>query len=653
MSNASISSPARIPYPDLILFCLTALGVSLLFYHRFYFGDELFSFAYGLRHEGSFWGVFGDLNAYKPRVVMNALWATIVALDLPRWMAMLVNVAGLAGCAALSYWLVIKEAGAPRLAAILVGLLVVLSRFNVMLYYDYVSGTVETLSLMLFLAGIVCARADIFAGHMPGSSRADRIASVSCFVLAVLVHERYVIGLAGVMAIVLASQLMPPRSSRRYDRLVFPVVAVAVPGILFGVLVKTLSDHSLAMGTSGQVVKVGPETLKVAITYVSNVFLGTNFGPQWFVGLLNHDHPWALRVFCILGAGSLGAWILPWLLKRYSPENAPQIGRSSLVFLAAAMGMIAIASLPGAARQEARWMYPVFVMILLFAMVTYRGWTRYLLIGMFAAVQTFYLAFGSVHSIASITASTTAERLGDLAGTVELPGTSGLLLAVPEPDTSWVLGGKGEVFCAVNLEPKNCLYTREGYDAGMAANYGYALMPLVNQDSGLSYQYVSQANAAALLDPSLLPQSGTFLGRGDAWGEWKLDDTKQMTSGGLLLSRLAENFSRIDAGLLDGAFLVYRAKAVSGAGVPMRLQVNWHDANESFLGAYLTVVQVQPDSADYPAFISAPQTATHGYVYASLHDGAAGQVLLESVRVVRLEGGGASTAAGSNTASPR
>lgn len=638
MSTAMNPSPVRASFSDLLVLCLVGLGISLALYHRFYFGDELFSFAYGLRHKGSFWGVFGDLNAYKPRVVMNALWAAIVAWDLPRWIAMLVNAAGLAGCASLAYWLAIKESGLSRLGAVAVGALVLLSRFNVMLYYDYVSGTVETLSLFLFLAGIASARSEIFTDRqLAGSAKAGCVVAMCCFVLAVLVHERYVAGLVGIMSIVLVSRVMWFRTSRNYGKLIFPVMAVVAPVVLFGVLVKTLSDNPLAMGTSGQVVTIGAETVKVAVTYAANVFLGTNFGPPWFVGLLNQDHPWATRIFCVFGVVSLAAWTLPWLLRRNYPASAPRISRSSLAFLAAAIGMIAVASLPGSARQEARWMYPVYVMVLLFAMVTYRGWARHALIGLLAAVQFFYLAFGSVGAIASITASNTAKHLGNVAETVELPGTSGLLLAVPEPDTSWVLGGKGEVFCAVNLEPKNCLYTREGFDAGMASDYGYALMPVIGQGNGLSYQYVSRRNAAVMLDPNLLPKDGAFLGSVSSWNEWKLDDPKQLSPDGLLLTRLAENFIRVDADRLDGAFLVYRARSLVGENVSMRLQVNWHDANDAFLGAYLTVVQVQVPSKDYPAFISVPQTATHGYVYASLHDGATGKVLLESVRIVRLE----------------
>ncbi len=623
---------------DACIFLLLALSISLLFYHPYYFGDELFSFGFGAHSGGSFFNVFNELNAYKPRVVMNVLWAAIVAADLPRWVPMVVSAVAMAACAVLVYGLGIRHLDAPRPAAMLAGMLVLLSRFNVMLYFDYVSGTVETLSLAFFLAGIALAANSLLRNGTDPVWKL--VASGASFVLAVLVHERFAAGLVGLTAVSCLVRLPAVVKERSLRRLVFPVTIAVLPLAVFVALVKSLSDKPLTMGTSGQTVQFGTENLYVAATYIGNVFFGGNHGPPWFVGMLNQSHPWATTVFWVSGATLAAAWILPWVLKRRGAEptalSAPAY-QAGAAFFAAAIGMILIASLPGASRQEARWMFPVSVLVVLMVLALYRGGARYFLLAMLVASHAFYLQFGTVGAIASITASRTAQLFGDALDAVDLPGESGLVMAAPEPDTSWVLGGDGEAFCRVNLAPGNCLYTKAAYDSGVARDYGYGLIPTPNaRDGSPSYRFIAKSEVAILLDPTALPATGEVLGGAAGWGDWKLDDRGQLVGGGLLLSRLAENFVRVDADRLDGAFLTYRAAAVEGGTVSMRMQVNWHDSQDKFIDAYLDVVPVGPGPQDYTAMLIAPQGAVYGYVYASLHDGAKGKVLIESVRLVSL-----------------
>lgn len=633
------SSPSRsTAITDGWIFLLLAVSISLVFYHPYYFGDELFSFGFGAQHGDSFLSVLNELNAYKPRVMMNLLWAAIVAADLPRWVPMAVNAVAMAACATLVYHLGTRHLDASRPAAMLAGALVLLSRFNVMLYFDYVSGTVETLSLGFFLAGIALAANSLLRN---GDDPAWRLlTSGASFLLAVLVHERFAAGLAGLAAICFLVRLPAVVKGGSLQRLVFPITIAALPLAVFVALVKGLSDKPLTMGTSGQTVQFGTETLHVAATYIGNVFFGGNHGPPWFVGMLNQSHPWAPMVFWVSGAALAAAWILPWALRRRGAEPAaspPPAYQAGAAFFAAAIGMILIASLPGASRQEARWMFPVFALVALVVLALYRGGPRYLLLGMLVASQAFYLQFGTVATIASITASRTAQLFGDGLDALDLPGNSGLVMAAPEPDTSWVLGGNGEVFCRVNLAPGNCLYTRAAYDSGVAKDYGYGLIPTPNaRDGSPSYRFIAKWEAAILLDPTSLPATGDVLGGAAGWDDWKLYDRGQLSGGGLLLSRLAENFVRVDAHRLDGAFLTYRAAAIEGGSVPMRMQVNWHDAQDKFIDAYLDVVAVGPGMRDYPAMLIAPQGAAYGYVYASLHDGAKGKVSLESVRLVSV-----------------
>lgn len=613
------------------------MALSLAVLHPFYFGDELFSFAFGAQHGKNFAAVFADLNAYKPRVVMNLLWAMIVAFDLPRWVAMACNAIALAVSAGLVYSLSLRRFAAPRLAALLGASLVLVSRFDVMLLYDYVSGTVETISLASFLAGIALAAPLLFDDDELSPRR--WIAAIGCFVIATLTHERYLAAIGGVMALfVLVQVVVRLRSgSWRVGRggLGFALVATLLPAVLYVALVKLLSQNSLTMGTSGQEIQLGAGTVRVAATYVSNVFLGTNYGPAWFVGRLNQDHPSATVVFAICAAACGLAWALPWAARRWlGPARSVAADRGSLLFLAAACGLILVASLPGAARQEARWMFPVLACVVLLVQSAYRGLFRYLLLAVLAAVQLYYLGWGATEQIASINASQMAERLGNFARNVDPPGAAGLVLASPEPDTSWVLGGNGDVFCRVNLSPGACLYNRSGFDAGLATGYGYALIPS-GDPSGPAYRLLPKVQADGMISPAGLPAGGDFLARPGQWDGWNIVDAAKAQADGLHLVGLSENFVRADVGALDGAFIVYRARAVRGDQVPMRLQVNWHDARGTFIAAFVNVVAVTRADADYPALLFAPQGAAYGYVYATLHDGAQGEVVLESVRLVR------------------
>jgi hypothetical protein len=644
------SDPLK-PYStsDGIILLLLSLCISTALYHPYYFGDELFSFAFGMRHDGEFWGTFSELNAYKPRVLMNLIWAAIVAGEVPRWGAMFVNASAMTACAILVYRIGTRNLGATRGAALFAALLLLGSRFGAMLYYDYVSGTVETISLALFLAGLSMSADAVFDGKVLPWRRL--IAAIACLLLAVTVHERFVAGLAGAMAVVSLFWVKRHWAQKDARGLIFPVLGVVLPAIAVVLLVKTLSPNPLTMGTSGQTVQVSGGTLQIAATYLQNVFLGSNFGPVWFVGSLNQHHPWAVWVFRISAILLALGWIVPWLLR-----GRPSIAKGDngiryqaiAVLCAFIVGMVLVASLPGADRQEARWMFPVFAALLLLILATYRSRARAVLLLLLALSQAFYLAYGSPERIASINASLAAKQLGRAMDSVDFPGDAGVMVAVPEPDTSWVLGGAdGQVFCRVNLSKRNCLFSfSAASDSAQAqAEYGFGLTPQgANRRGEAYYRYVPRAQVAAMLGSTVLPQGGDVIGHGATWSDWTFNPASR-TERGLVLAGLAENFYRLEAKRLDGKFLVYRAEPLEGERVPMRIQVNWHDASNGFLGAFIDVVDVSGPVKDYPALIIAPENAAYGLVYATLHDGAVGKVRLESVRVVDLSDAAPSAAA--------
>lgn len=630
----------RYSISDGIIILLLSLCISTALYHPYYFGDELFSFAFGMRHDGGFWGTFSELNAYKPRVLMNLIWAAIVAGEVPRWGAMLANAGAMAACAILVYRIGTRSLGATRAAGLFAALLLLGSRFGAMLYFDYVSGTVETISLALFLAGLSVSASAVFDGKVLPWRRV--LAALALFLLAVAVHERFVAGLAGAMAAVSLFWLTRHWKEKDVRGLIFPVLGVVLPAIGVVLLVKTLSPNPLTMGTSGQTVQVSGGTLQIAATYLQNVFLGSNFGPVWFVGSLNQHHLWATWVFRVSAILLAVSWIVPWLL-RGKPSIATGVDgvryQAIAVLLAFIFGMVLVASLPGADRQEARWMFPVFAALLLLVLATYRSRARVVLLLLLAFSQMFYLTYGSLERIASINASLAAKQLGRAMDSVDFPGDAGVMVAVPEPDTSWVLGGAdGQVFCRVNLSKRNCLFSFSAASNADHAGvpYGFGLTPQgANRRGEAFYRYVPRAQVAAMLGSTALPEGGDVLGHDAAWSDWTFDPASR-TDRGIVLAGLAENFYRLEVARIDGKFLVYRAGSIEGERVPMRIQVNWHDASNGFLGAFIDIVDVSGPAQDYSALIAAPENAAYGLVYATLHDGAAGKVLLQSVRVVDL-----------------
>lgn len=626
-------APDRVPAWVLAALSVTvALAISMAVYHPFYFGDELFSFARGEANGRDFSATFAELNAYKPRVLMNGLWAAVVALELPRWWVMATNALALAACAYMVARIAIRHLGASSNAALALIALTLLSRFNVMLYFDYVSGTVEALSLLAFLVALGLLAPAAEGGRITPGRLA---ASVALLLACVMTHERYLAGIAGLLGgYAVARVATAPRSFGREHAAAIAVL-IAVPVIAVVVLVKGLSGNSLTMGTSGQEVQVDGETLRIAATYGANVFLGTNYGPDWFVGRLNQASPLAGQVFGWSALVLAACWIVPWFLRRFRPDSLRAKSGYAIGLAGAMAGMIAIASLPGADRQEARWMFPVFALALLLTCALYRGAARNVILLVLAISNTGYLAFGQLESIASIRASRTAKALGSIAAQIDPAGDDGLILGASEPDTGWVLGGTGEVFCAVNLRARQCLFNREDYDQGKGRGFGYALVPQGEGRHGPVYALLTHAEAVGLVDTRAVPAGGRVLGTGGDWAGWTLAPVTRSTPAGLEITGVSENFLRLDAAALDRAFLVYRAESMSGAPVPMRLQVNWHGKDTGFITATLVVVQAVPGENDYATFLTPPPDADHAFVYATLHDGAVGSVRVRSVRVVR------------------
>lgn len=627
MFNKILAVKPVVRLVDLAAIAAMTFALSIYFYHPYYFGDEMFSFNFGEHSGNTLMGVFNGLNSYKPRIVMNFLWAVIVSQDLPRWMTMLVNCAALAGCAALIYGIARVHFNARRGAALLAAAMMVACRFNIMLYFDYVSGTVEALSLLFLLAGV--------AVSMPGlvfmqRQRASYLAlALLFFILAVFTHERYALALLGLSGVAVL-RWWPMRRSVGARPLVFALVTAVVPLGLYIVAVKVLSNQSVAMGTSGQTVSVSLDTLKVSATYLVNLFLGGNHGPQYFVGMFNHAAPRYLYLFVPLATVSLLAWCLPWLRPQWRSTTYLM---PMLAFLAAILGLVAIASLPGSGRQEARWMFPAMAFLLLFVFAGYRYRAQIIILSVLAVTQLFYMFFGSMWSIASITGARLAVSISDSLSTLR-PGGNGVVVAGPEPDISWVLGEDGKVYCRLNLPKGQCLYPRAEFINGHVQDFTYGLVvgePNLRGRPG--FNVISAEQARSLMDPKSLPPPARELGVGDDWSGWVGIAPAQVGSEGLELLGLSEMTRQQGATELDRRIILYTAQSADGMPGRMRLQVNWHGSDGQFISTQIEVVDIGLEPRTYPLLAVAPSGATQAYVYATLPDDHSGKVLLRSIAV--------------------
>ena len=624
----SVAGADGVRIPVTLLLVIIALLLGTYFYHPYYFGDELVSF--NEAPGNGFVETFQALNNYKPRLLMNLVWASIVAWDLPRWLPMMLVAGSLGVCAALFYHLVRHAFGARHRDALIGAGLLLLSRFNVMLYFDYVSGLVESLSLALFLAGLTLLAKPVLAGE---SCRQTRNVIWGCvlWLLVVTVHERYIAAFAVISMMMVLRALAKGGASAMVRSLPLAGAIAVLPVLLYVGLVSSLSVTSVMTGTSNQEVKLGLDTLHIAATYAANVLLGSNYGPSWLAGNLNHLHPWHRILFTVSGIVGVAAYAWPWFSSRR--VEAPRLWAAATLVLAA-LAMMVVASLPGADRQEARWMFPVLALVLMAIFAAYRGGGVTGVLSFVLASQLFYAAFGGLQTIASIRASQTARALASTLNTLDPPGETGAMLLAAEPDTSWVLGNDGREFCRLNLSGKNCLLPKAKAIKLNGKEIGFGVSSAANdQLQAPRFRLVSGEIAELSLHPQEF-SGGTKLGEGKIWSHWVLSSTALVTDQGLLVTGMGDNFLRLDASRLRDAMLDYRASSQVNQSSLLRLQVNWHDAGDHFISAQIEVVETTFKPSNFATLTTPPAKAAYGYVYATLHDGASTGVLIRSISIV-------------------
>ena len=621
-------------------FCVAVITtlVALTAYHPYYFGDELFSFTVAAGDRG--WSeVFTALNSYKPRLFYNALWSSIAVSGAPRWVAMMLVVGASAASSVLIHRIATTRFGVSNLLGWVIALVVLTSRFSTIVYYDYISGSIETLSLALYLSILAMAFTQMSSCNAP--SRERLVAMIVMALVLVNVHERYLAGLCVISAFL----VLDAWRSRSRDTVMYclAVMLTLLPLGFFVMEARALSDLPVATGTAAEALTLGADTFKAWAIYLSNVILGTNLGHPWLVGDLQWANSSNRPVLVLITALLVAAWVVPFCNPGW--RNSANKSAAGLLIVSL-IAFAAVASLPGTERLEGRWMIPAFACAALLACAFMRGFAAWFFTGALLVCNVGYFVTGSWQSIYNVQASHAMAQLASALNTI-LPGTRGVVLNVAEQDYNWPLSGvafagsdatSGSVFCTLNTHGTACVDPPSPSNLVDHSKYDFGLFSLGPKQGQQVYQVLSQTGLRTLLSPQSIKTSDlNIVGGTGVWSrEWRWDSTPVFTAGGVEIHPGQTGTKDLPSTMLAGRFIVYRAQAVGGAStVPMRLQVNWGDTNGDFIDTQINVVQVDGTMRNYVTLLSPPSGAVHGQVYAVLHEGASSPVLLESIGLLQ------------------
>ncbi|MGE8225390.1 MAG: hypothetical protein ACN6RK_06350 [Stenotrophomonas sp.] len=462
----------RLHLADIIGLIVCASIISVYFYHPFYFGDELTAF-FRDPETRTFSNVFFDFSTYKPRLIFNALWAAYGACDVSRIVPMLANLLFLWGGACVLYAICRNKFSASRVTSLLSAIVYMTGRFGLMLHFDYLSGNIETLSALLFFVSIYFSLG--FVGEDSGRP-AHLVVIVLAATAMVFVHERYIVA-----ALVLGSMVaLSALRAKRYKYLVFitGIFIALFPGGVFFIAGKLLTSMAISTGTAGQPISVGIDTFTIFARYLCNVLFGTNFGLPWFVGGLSIDEGIGRYLIPALATILIFAWVNVIAFRR-----DVRWLRVMLLF-GLVLALIAVAALPGADKQESRWMFPVAALLCLLVVSIGRAKGVNLILSVFLFANAVYYFTGSYKSIFNVESSIEAKAFGEAFSQVDWAGSPGVLLDAPEPQASWWLGGdtilgndgkSGLVFCRANFEIESACMFPPSAAAGGVERFSFGL----------------------------------------------------------------------------------------------------------------------------------------------------------------------------------
>jgi hypothetical protein len=622
---------------DLTLITALVLLAFAMTAHPYFFGDELVPRAVALSNGHSFTATFEAVSRYKPRILFNGIEALLSSISATRYVSAMIVAVCMAWINILLYLSIRKLLAGTRALALMVVAVTLTSRYGAMFFFDYVSGLIELLATALLLSSLVCVRLAWIADF----KRSFAAIALAAAILCVATHERYAVAFLAAGGLLLLIECFGGNGRRRSGVLVWCVGYGMVPLLLFVLANNYLGGNSLLMGTAGQTVKFGGNTLWTGLTYSYNVFLGGNYGYDWFWGTYNYHHP----VGKLIGLMT-GAWTVVMLATMaFRREIVWRNQWVALVLLFVSGALVAVASLPGTERQEARFMFPAGVMSLIMWIVLTRDRWRYAIVGTVLMTNIFYVATASYDSIYNIAGSRSARALASSLRAVAPSGLHGIVIG--NVDNDWTIGGgsadarPGMTFSHLNLQGGLQIDPLISQRPPAWSEYDFALVY-----SGLGphreaiYQTVSIAQAENTLKPEVdgseldkLPVQDQ-LGDSLNWGKWHYTTPMKAASASFRLSSRGDAWISVPAQKLTGRRLVYSARATKETAVPMRLQVNWHAAeNNRFISSSIRVVALGPQWHSYSMLLYPPPGASSGNVYMSLHDGTQGEAEVQSVNL--------------------
>ncbi|MBN8223942.1 MAG: hypothetical protein J0L89_03890 [Xanthomonadales bacterium] len=603
-------------------------------YHPYFFGDEIIQFRDLMGAQG-FVEALRRMSEYKPRLVYNSLWAWGVTGDWARWQFAVASAACMAAVCSLVAQMAVRWFAASRLLVWVLVAGILVSRFAAMLYFDYIAGLIESMSLMLFLATMWVSVAALRTRGM-----APMLLAVSLAVATALVHERYVAATFAMGVVVVAWALVElPRGSRSRAMLFAGALAL-LPVAAYLVLHHLLAARSLATGTAGQEVSIDLGTAKVFLTYMANVLLGTNFGNEWLVGSLNMASPGGRSWSIAFAAAFLVAWGLhAWSIR----HDRGMLGRAlALLAIVGALGVMA--SLPGESRQEGRWLHPMATLSGLLVLCARQVAVRYLLLSLFIAVSLLHWTTGSLDTIYNLIESRNARNISQGINRLRPQANYGVVFGMDY--SRWTFGDSPDAvaeFSRRNLGGQLLLeFFEPGDERQLArAEVGFVRLTPVDYGKGAQFASVNGIPLRILMAPETAEAyrgrvgDAVVLGEGADWGDgWQWTRPPEQLPDGIVLEAAdrVSGFLAMPAADLDGREISYRARLRdAGPASRMRLQVNWLGADGVFISTMIRVVEVDPATHDHRAMLAAPFGAIQGLVYANLHDGEDRPVVLESI----------------------
>lgn len=612
---------------DYLLICLILILIAVSAYHPFYWGDELEPWRLVEKHIGDFNAAFWEYCQYKPRFLFSAIWIGLAAVEASRIWGMIAMLLGEVIAAFSIFYLVSRTRPERRIVAWAAVLAFISSRFGIVIWYDYLSGVIETLSFAFFISGIciLASSRDIKLWQI--------IFGMGLLLCAVFVHERYIPAVI-LLGICLAIFHFDFKGNK--VKLIIIIALSILPGILFFIANAHFGKNSIAMGTAGRVIALNSETFLSFITYIFNVLFQTNFGLDWFVGSLSWNH-YNGKIMSIISAILFACIYCCHVFHRNRIFNKKLLAICSV----SALALIFVASLPGLERQEGRWMYPVLGLVIIASTTLFSERVLILFLTSIICTNGFYMFSGSLNSIANVVASRTAQSIGVSIKTFSPLSKYGVI--VGEGSTNWVINAgqpDGHLFSLANSLSGVRLDSSLDPFAKVDNRYGFVLASDGQDKNHVPlFKMMSMSAAQVLLNAvGIMPNieaKEEVIGGANLWSQWRL--AENMVSGDRLLVDSGKvGFTDLPISKIDGKILIYSAESESESAIPMRIQINWIDTNNNFISAYIKVVSVTPGIKQYSALVSAPSNATRGLVYVSLHGETVGKIWLSKVSVLKV-----------------